>query len=129
MTQPYNLTYIIDDDPIFVLLFKKILSKIEKFKDITIVDNGKKALDLIFKNFEDHKKLPDVIFLDINMPILDGWQFLDKINNCSFKNDIQIYMVSSSIDKKEIEKAKSYGFVKNFIHKPIGGNFIEKISA
>lgn len=125
MKKNYSLAYIVDDDPIFVLMFKKILSNSGCFEVIKNVNNGQKALDLLVNCHKENKQFPDIIFLDINMPVLNGWQFLDVIKKYSFKEELKIYMISSSIDKKEIEKSKKYSFVKNFISKPISGNFIE----
>jgi CheY-like chemotaxis protein len=127
MKQNYNLAYIIDDDPIFVLMFKRILANTGCFSSIKNIENGQKALDLLTKSYEERKELPTIIFLDINMPVLNGWQFLEKVKKCNFKENLNIYMISSSIDKKEIEKSKRYSFVKNFISKPINGNFIEHL--
>jgi CheY-like chemotaxis protein len=61
------------------------------------------------------------------MPVLDGWQFLEILDKYTFKKDLKIYVVSSSIDKNEIEKAKTFNFVKNFISKPISVDFLEKL--
>ena len=114
----FKFTYIIDDDAIFVLVFKKILSNIETFEKINSVKNGKIALYELMKMNENNEKLPDIIFLDLNMPALDGWQFLDEIENLTFKDKLNIHVISSTIDSKEIDKSKKYKTVKSFIQKP-----------
>ncbi|MBC7641409.1 MAG: response regulator [Flavobacterium sp.] len=114
----FKFTYIIDDDAIFVLVFKKILSNIENFEKINSVKNGKIALYELIKMNENNEKLPDIIFLDLNMPVLDGWQFLDEIENLTFKDKLNIHVISSTIDSKEIDKSKRYKTVKSFIQKP-----------
>jgi CheY-like chemotaxis protein len=128
MTQNYPLTYIIDDDPVFVLLFKKILRKLGKFETILNFENGQIALDTLIAKEKNNEPMPNIIFLDINMPVLDGWEFLKTIEKYPFKKDLNIYMVSSSIDSFEINKSKKYKFVKNFISKPISAiNFLQKL--
>jgi CheY-like chemotaxis protein len=127
MKQTYNLAYIVDDDPVFVLMFKKILSSCGCFRTIKNLENGQKALDSLMQSHSEERELPDIIFLDINMPVLNGWQFLDLIKKCSFKENLIIYMVSSSIDKTEIEKSKKYSFVKSFISKPVNKSIIDLI--
>ncbi len=114
----YKFTYIIDDDAIFVLVFKKILSNIENFQNINTVKNGFVALNELKEMYEKNQILPDIIFVDLNMPVLDGWQFLDELEKLSFKDKLNIHLISSTIDAKEINKSKTYKTVKSFIQKP-----------
>ncbi|HLP64442.1 response regulator [Flavobacterium sp.] len=125
MKQHYS-TFIIDDDPIFVLLFKKIIEKSERFNRVQNFPDGQYAMDELIKMNEQGNGMPDIIFLDLNMPNIDGWQFLDAIQKQSFINKLNIYIVSSSIDNHEIERAKQYKCVKNFISKPISLDFFEE---
>lgn len=128
MFKNYQLAYIIDDDPVFVLLFKKILTKLGKFDAIVNFENGQLALDAITNKHKNKETLPDIVFLDINMPILDGWEFLKLVEKHQFKDHLNIYMVSSSIDNSEIKKSKKYKSVKNFISKPISAkDFLQKL--
>jgi CheY-like chemotaxis protein len=125
MKQRYS-TFIIDDDPIFVLLFKKIIEKSERFNQVQNFPDGQYAIEELIKINEQGNGLPDIIFLDLNMPNIDGWQFLDAIEKHSFISKLNIYIVSSSIDTHEIERAKQYKCVKNFISKPISLDFFEE---
>lgn len=128
MTQNYPLTYIIDDDPVFVLLFKKILRKLGKFETILNFENGQIALDALIEKENNNEPMPNIIFLDINMPVLDGWEFLKALEKYNFKDKLNIYMVSSSIDSTEINKSKKHKYVKNFISKPISAiDFLQKL--
>ena len=117
------MTYIIDDDKIFVYVLKKVLEKNIKFKEIKEFRNGEEVLELITND----TNLPTVILLDINMPIIDGWQFLDEVEKLNHKNKINIFIMSSSIDQREIEKSKMYSTVRDFISKPINNEKLEKI--
>jgi CheY-like chemotaxis protein len=114
----YDLTYIVDDDPIFFFIFKKLLSKIDNFKEIKNLKNGYLALCDLKEKFANKEGFPSVIFLDLNMPVLDGWQFLDELEKLPFKSELTIYVVSSTIDSNEIQFCKKYNSVINFIQKP-----------
>lgn len=122
MIQNYKLTFIIDDDPVFVLLFKKIMLKIGQFDTVINFENGQLGLDALIKIFNNNEPFPDIIFLDINMPIMDGWEFLKALEKYKFKDELNIYMVSSSIDQSEIKKSKKFKTVKRFISKPISAS-------
>lgn len=120
---------IIDDDPIFVYGTKKIMKKIDFCDDILVFNNGQEAIDGLMLLAKQNKKLPNVIFLDINMPVMDGWQFLEdfvKIPNNNREN-VTIYIISSSIDPMDIQKVQLYGLVNNYILKPIRIVDLEKV--
>ena len=67
-----------------------------------------------------------MILLDLNMPILDGWQFLDEFIHLPLKKEISIFIVTSSIDPSDIEMAKNYKMVKSYIMKPITAQKLEE---
>ena len=114
-----DTVFIIDDDVIFVFVLKKMFSKIGCDFPINNVKNGYEGLEYLKNLYENNLAFPKIIFLDINMPMLDGWQFLDEVENTIYKTQLSIYLVSSTIDSREIEKANSYKTVKKFISKPI----------
>lgn len=111
---------IIDDDPIFVYGTKVILNCNSSFcSDIIVYDNGKEALDDLKALVNSNEELPDVIFLDLNMPIMNGWQFLHHFCEIpDIETKTSIYILSSSVCSEDHEKAKAYGIVKDFIEKP-----------
>jgi CheY-like chemotaxis protein len=131
MGQKVELACIIDDDKIYVNLVKKIIEIKKLSKNLLIFKNGMEALDhfkLILENATE-EKLPDIIFLDINMPIMGGWEFLNefiKIKN-NFEKKITLYVVSSSIDPRDLERAKSFNLVTDYLIKPIELKKFEKI--
>ena len=131
MGQKVELACIIDDDKIYVNLVKKIIEIKKLSNNLLIFKNGKEALDhfkLILENAHE-EILPDIIFLDINMPIMDGWEFLNefiKIKNI-FDKKITLYVVSSSIDPRDLERAKSFNLVTDYLIKPIELKKFEKI--
>ena len=117
--QNFKLTYLIDDDQIFVFVLKKLLQKSQRFDNVETIINGLEAIEILKSAYDSPEGLPDIIFLDLNMPVLDGWQFLDEVEKLPFKDQLKIYIISSSIDSKEIEKAKEYKSVKSFVSKPV----------
>ncbi|MCK0146150.1 response regulator [Arenibacter sp. F26102] len=122
-----NTTCIIDDDPIFVFGSKVLLKNNGFASNIIVFQNGKEALDMIVTMLESDEGLPEVIFLDLNMPIMDGWEFLDEFSKLSNVQNIKVYILSSSIDSRDIEKAKQYGIVNDFIAKPLTDSKISEL--
>ncbi len=113
--------WIVDDDNIYQIIVRKIISKIELFSSFSSYKNGKDAIDALKKAIENNENIPDVILLDINMPIMDGWEFMDEIVSYKSKlnQKIAIYIVSSSIAVQDKDKAKTYTEILGFLSKPI----------
>ena len=113
---------IIDDDEIFRFTTEWSIKK-ASIKDLKVVsfENGEKAIDFFDQNIEQEDNLPDIIFLDINMPLLDGWEFLKEYRkrNKKINKPIHIFMSSSSISQDDIDKAKKQTGVSGYIVKPI----------
>ena len=89
--------------------------------------NGKFAIDQLYDIQKNNpEKLPDYILLDINMPIMNGWEFLDEYKrlNIDPAGKSKIFIISSSVFSNDINKARSYPLVKSFISKPLS---VEKI--
>ena len=110
-----DLTYIIDDDKIFTFVLKKFLEKNKNFNQIIDFKNGEEVLLML----TSRNYIPDLILLDINMPVIDGWQFLEALEKLPNKERFKIFIMSSSIDKIDIEKSKTFSTVIDFISKPI----------
>jgi len=123
-----KITYIIDDDKLSIKLMSMLISKNEFCEEIISFSNPQLALDELKKNCNIPLNLPDVILLDLNMPILDGWQFLDEFILLPICKEICIFIVSSSIDPYDIEMAKEYDMVKSYIMKPITSKKLEAAS-
>lgn len=116
--------WLIDDDPIYMIIMKKNIAKTALFLPPRAFSNGLEALEcleeLVTNNHWDN--LPNIILLDIEMPILDGWGFMDKIEKHSDliqKQTISIYISSSSIAFSDKEKAIENPLIVDFMSKPI----------
>jgi CheY-like chemotaxis protein len=123
---------IIDDDPITVFGIKKMLSMLDLADEIKTYVNGKEAIDDISRMVRNQQPIPQVIFLDINMPIMDGWQFLEKFLDLSIESKIRINIVTSSIDVYDRQQWERFkGLTDHFIdfkNKPIRKNDILEIT-
>lgn len=111
---------IIDDDPICVY-GTKILLNHNNFvsANILVYEDGYEALTNLTSLLKSGQRMPDIILLDLNMPVMNGWQFLDKFQKLTFGNKPQVFIVSSHFDASEIEKGRSYELVRDFISKPL----------
>jgi CheY-like chemotaxis protein len=116
-----EIACIIDDDPIQVLLAERMLYKQKLCKRLYVFRNGREALNNLKTIANDPAMFPDVIFLDINMPVLDGWGFLEefKILKPQIKKNIQLFMLSSSVWQEDIDKAHNYPEVTDYLLKPV----------
>lgn len=113
--------FLVDDDEIFTFLTKRTIEETNLVDRIKIFSNGQDAIDFLETAAGSQELLPDVILLDINMPILDGWGFLEEfiLLKPSIGKQITIYVVSTSISPYDIDRAKNISDVSDFIIKPI----------
>lgn len=122
----------IDDDPITLMLCKNVISKTSFSKEIATAKNGKEAL-----NYFDTIKIMNsiyktqLIFLDLNMPLMDGWGFLDNFCTSEYAkfHNTKIIILSSTIDPYDLEKSKKYPLVIDFFSKPITKEMLEYLKS
>lgn len=118
---------IVDDDSIFQFTTKVKIEKLQLASSIEIFNDG----DEIYKHLQEAEKeeWPDIVLLDINMPIVDGWDFLEMYRDLSpeLHNHISIFMLSSSINPVDVDKAKENEFVKEYVTKPIKDEVLSSI--
>lgn len=112
---------LVDDDEIYQFTFTKSLEKSKVSKRVLVFGDGEEAIDFISANLNDKESLPDLIFLDINMPVMDGWDFLEEYLQLrkGINKNITIYIVSSSVHEEDIERAKKISEVTDYLVKPI----------
>lgn len=109
---------VIDDDDINIFIIKKIVEKTGYNVNMVSKANGLLAIDYLEATL-DKDEFPHLILIDINMPVLNGWEFLDAYENLNITQKADMYMLSSSVYENDIEKAKTYAKVKGFISKPL----------
>ena len=129
MHQPKPNILIVDDDLVYRFAATKTIAATGLAEKIEECNNGLEALNFLKENMQQRQNLPDVIFLDINMPTMDGWEFLTAFENivAQFSKTIHIYMVTSSIDKHDIQRSKEFASVSDYLVKPIFKETFSKI--
>lgn len=119
---------ILDDNALDHMILEKMLSKFNSDSDDII--HYYQASELI-KTIKQNKEatFPDIIFLDLHMPDMNGWQFLEHLNrlNKYMHKNISVYVLSSSVDPIDINKSRCYACVKDYFFKPISYEKLEKI--
>ena len=122
-------TYIIDDDKISIYLTRHLLKTAGFSEDIAFFLSAEEALQTLLKNIGNH--MPRVIFLDLNMPGMSGWDFLDALAPYKYQllGQCRIYILTSSLDLADMAKSEEYELVNGFIHKTISQENIQVILA
>lgn len=120
MTKPFIIC-LIDDDDIYKYTITRTIKTNKLARKILMFSNGEEALEFMIDNVGNNQNLPDVIFLDINMPILDGFQFMEEYVKIKPRvgKEVTIYMVSSSVDPVDLAQAKQISEISDYIIKPI----------
>lgn len=112
--------FLVDDDPISTFVTEKLISRNVKEKCVFYkYRSARKALEEIYTI------KPNFLFLDLNMPEMNGWDFLDRFQ--TDKNEAKIYILSSSVDERDISKASKYSMVKDYLTKPLIKKYIKSI--
>lgn len=126
----FKLTCIIDDDPIFVFGAKRLMELANFSESFLVFNNGMDAIEHMktLINNDNGNDMPEIMLLDLNMPIMDGWQFLEEFIQIKPKKPLTIYIVSSSIDPIDLERAKRYQEITDYVIKPINVNDLNKIT-
>jgi two-component system, chemotaxis family, chemotaxis protein CheY len=131
MSRKETIVALVDDDKIFQFTASRTIKALALTERILQFENGEEALKYLVENAKKEENLPDYIFLDINMPFVDGWMFLQDFTGLTenLAKKICIFMVSSSIDPRDIQRAKGIPEVKQYITKPVSREkFIELLN-
>jgi CheY-like chemotaxis protein len=124
------LTYLIDDDPISLYLAEQVLLDEGFTTKIKTFGAAEDALHFLLPRLAT--ELPQLVLLDLNMPLMDGWQFLDALapHAAALRSSgCHLYILTSSLATADLAKVKQYDLVTAIIHKPIGGGEVQAIKA
>ena len=124
-----GLVMLVDDNDTDNFISKRIIEITNFSSNVVVKSSGKSALDYLEENREEPDLLPDVIFLDINMPIVDGFVFLyeyEKFSN-NVKDKCRVIILSSSDNKRDIDKIVNNDFVIKFVTKPLTEKTLNEI--
>jgi CheY-like chemotaxis protein len=122
--------FVVDNDKIYLTVTQKLLSKISASFSVSVFYDGIEAFEAIETLITSKpSELPDLILLDLDMPIMDGWDFLESYNKIGVNNykSIPIYIVTSSIALEDINKSNNYQDVLGYLVKPLNLETLEGI--
>ncbi|MBC8054367.1 MAG: response regulator [Sphingobacteriaceae bacterium] len=123
----YKSVLLVDDSYVDNLINRKMLQSNNFADDITVIDSPIKAIAYLQQCINEGS-LPEVIFLDIRMPEMDGFQFLEKLLNTGVDiSDLKIYMLSSSLDPDDLKQIADNDLVSKFISKPLTEKILNEI--
>ncbi len=125
----YKSVLLIDDSYIDNLINRKILENSQFADDVIVMDSPVRAIDYLNKCF-DEQALPEIIFLDIRMPEMNGFEFLQKLREISSGDDgheLKIYVLSSSLDPSDLRRVEGNNLVTKFIGKPLTVRVLDEI--
>jgi CheY-like chemotaxis protein len=124
-----NTFCIVDDDDLYQFTTTLLLKNTDLVNKIIVFSDGLKAINFLKEEMGNIENIPDILLLDINMPVMDGWEFLEEylLIKHMMPKTVVIYMVSSSVDDRDILKAKSISALSGYLIKPISIESIMKV--
>lgn len=125
----YNKVLLVEDDPITIMVCDRILRMTEFGTTIISKVNGQEAMNYLKGLIEANEPIPEVIFLDINMPVMNGWDFLNEFKEMrgAFSFTPKVYILSSTVDPEDTRKAKAYDCVVGSISKPLTKEHLDEL--
>lgn len=117
----FDLILIVDDHLIDVFVTSKIIQASNLSKEVLEYNSPVKAMEYLQKNENDPRWIPDLILLDINMPLKDGFKFMDEFAGLgeNVRKKAKVVILSSSVDPEEIKRAEKQEYVFRFLSKPL----------
>lgn len=124
-----NTFCIVDDDDLYQFTTTLLLKNTDLVNKIIVFSDGLKAINFLKDEMGNIENIPDILFLDINMPVMDGWEFLEEylLIKHMMPKTVVIYMVSSSVDDRDVLKAKSISALSGYLIKPISSENIMEV--
>ncbi|MFD1467688.1 response regulator [Hymenobacter caeli] len=119
----FELVYVVEDDWIASVVTEMLLEQNEAFGTVRKFTNGQSALNALRQATE----IPDLILLDLNMPVMDGWEFLEGFSALLLPKRVPVCVLTSSIHPNDIAKSKSYKEVAAYFSKPLDDDTLVQI--
>ncbi len=129
MTEYYSTCYktclVVDDNYIDNLVTRRLLELCNFAKNIILTESPTDAIE----SLRNGSIVPDVIFLDIRMPLMDGFEFMQEFEKLDIsKKNVKIYLLSSSLDPADVQRSSNNGYITQLIHKPLTKQILEGIA-
>lgn len=118
-------TILVDDDAMMMFIMKKLMENLNFPHEPLCFVNGKEALDYFLRSESDTKD--HLLFLDINMPVMNGWEFLDALHEKKSAGNIFGNILTSSVNESDKKKAETYSCIKSFVEKPITTHILKDV--
>lgn len=123
----FDLVYIIEDDWITSTVAELLIKKNRNFGRVRRYANGQLAFDALRQVAGYTAEIPDLILLDLNMPVMDGWEFLDAFSALVLHKRVRVCVLTSSIHPDDIEKSKTYKEVEGYFPKPLDEEILDRM--
>lgn len=123
-------TLLIDDDKVINYYNQKVINKHSNFGEVISVNSGKNGLTYLLDAIKGEAIKPNLIFLDINMPAMNGWEFIEEFKKLDpvFTEDIKIVLLTTSNNPEDFERSKQIELVSEYINKPLSKEILEDLT-
>lgn len=121
--------FVVDDNEIDLFTIRRLADSVQVPYALEVFTNGKLAFDAFKSAVEKGVSPPQLVLLDLNMPVWDGWDFLDEIETLNLPESPKVYIMSSSVDPADKKKAETYPYVADFVVKPLTHEVIQRLMA
>jgi CheY-like chemotaxis protein len=129
MKKKISLVLLIDDSEFDNLFHERVIRKSELVEKVVVKTSGIAALEYLKENLKEERNSPDIIFLDINMPGMNGWEFIEQYQKLKeeSKSKVVLVMLATSDNENDIIKSKGYSAISDYKIKPLSQPILEEV--